>query len=54
MKFANWEENNVGKGEMACYEQFLLFPLCLSKDFLLEIHKNQGLFGKGSKVFRFK
>ena len=23
--------NTVGKGEIACYEQFLLFPLCFPK-----------------------
>ena len=27
-KFSKREENTVGKGEIACYEQFLLFPLC--------------------------
>ena len=25
-KFSKWEENSVGKGEIALYEQFLLFP----------------------------
>ena len=25
-KFFKWVENNVGKGEIARYEQFLLFP----------------------------
>ena len=24
-------ENNVGKGEIACYEQFFLFPQCFQK-----------------------
>ena len=24
-KFSKWVENTVGKGEIACYEQFLLF-----------------------------
>ena len=24
-------ENAVGKGEIACYEQFLLFPQCFQK-----------------------
>ena len=24
-------ENTVGKGEIACYEQFLLFPKCFQK-----------------------
>ena len=27
-KFSKWVENTVGKGEIACYEQFLLFPQC--------------------------
>ena len=27
-KVFNWGENTVGKGEIACYEQFLHFPLC--------------------------
>ena len=26
--FYKWVENAVGKGEIACYEQFLLFPQC--------------------------
>ena len=30
-KFSKWLENSVGKGEIACYEQFLLFPLCFQK-----------------------
>ena len=35
-------ENTVGKGEIARYKQFLLFPQCL-----LQTCKNQSLFGKG-------
>ena len=27
-KFSKWVENAVGKGEIARYEQFLLFPQC--------------------------
>ena len=27
-KLSKWEENTVGKGEIARYEQFLLFPQC--------------------------
>ena len=27
IKFSKWVENNVGKGEIARYEQFLLFPV---------------------------
>ena len=27
-KLSKWVENTVGKGEIACYMQFLLFPQC--------------------------
>ena len=30
-KFFKREENTVGKGEIARYEQFLLFPQCFQK-----------------------
>ena len=30
-KVLKWVENTVGKGEIACYEQFLLFPQCFQK-----------------------
>ena len=30
-KLPKWVENTVGKGEIACYEQFLLFPQCFQK-----------------------
>ena len=39
-------EDTVGKGEIACYEQFLLFPQCF-KRLALQTCKIQGLFGKG-------
>ena len=29
--FSKWIENTVGKGEIACYEQFLLSPQCFQK-----------------------
>ena len=29
--FSEWVENKVGKGEIARYEQFLLFPPCFQK-----------------------
>ena len=32
-KFSKRVENTVGKGEIARYEQFLLFPQCFQKDF---------------------
>ena len=30
-KLSKWVENAVGKGEIARYEQFLLFPQCFQK-----------------------
>ena len=36
----------MGKGEIACYEQFLLFS-SVFKRHVLQLRKNQGLFGKG-------
>ena len=30
-KFFKWVENTVGKGEIARYEQFFLFPQCFQK-----------------------
>ena len=30
-RFSKWVKNNVGTGEIARYEQFLLFPLCFPK-----------------------
>ena len=45
-------ENTVGNGEIARYEQFLLF-LQSFKRLVLQTHKNQGLFGKGLKGVTF-
>ena len=39
-------ENTVGKAEIACHEQFLLFPQCFQR-LVLQTRKTQGLFGKG-------
>ena len=30
-KLSKWVENTVGKGEIARYKQFLLFPQCFQK-----------------------
>ena len=30
--FFKWAENTVGKGKIARYEQFLLFPQCFQKN----------------------
>ena len=32
-KFSKQVENTVGEEEIACYEQFLLFPQCFQKTF---------------------
>ena len=32
-EFLKWVENTMGKGEIACYEQFLLFPQYFQKTF---------------------
>ena len=31
IQLSDWIENFVGKGEIACYKQFLLFPECFQK-----------------------
>ena len=31
IQLTDWVENIVGKGEIARYEQFLLFPQCFQK-----------------------
>ena len=31
IELSDWVENIVGEGEIACYEQFLLFPQCFRK-----------------------
>ena len=45
-QFLKRVENTVGKGEIARYEQFLLYPQVF-KRFLMQTRKNQGLFEKG-------
>ena len=45
-KLSKRVENTVGKGKIARYEQFLLFPQCFQKT-CTAVRKNQGLFGKG-------
>ena len=45
-KVSKHVENTLKKGEIAHYEQFLLFPQCLQKTCTTDMSK-QGLFGKG-------
>ena len=46
VQLSDWVENNVEKGEIACYEQFLLFPQCFQK-LLLMVLQNEYLWSKG-------
>ena len=38
-KFSKPVENTVGRGKIARYEQFLLFPQCFQKVYFLEVSK---------------
>ena len=38
-KVSKWVENTVGKGEIARYEQFLLFPQCFLKPYTADTQK---------------
>ena len=49
VEFPTWVENTVWKGEIARYEQFLLFTQCFQR-LLMQTRKNHGLFGKGFKI----
>ena len=40
-KFSKEVDNTVGKGEIARFKQFLLFPQCFPKD-LYRMHVNTG------------
>ena len=49
-KFSRRVENTVGKGEITCYEQFLLFPQCFQKACFPEVQKVP-LCGSGLKPY---
>ena len=46
------EENIIGKEENAGYQLFLLFLHCFQRN-RHQVHKNQGLLGKGLKITRY-
>ena len=46
-------ENMVGKGEIARYEQFLLFPQCFQKDLSRRHVKTRACSGKGYTRLKF-
>ena len=48
-KFSRMVENTIGNGEIARYEQSLLFSQCFQKT-VLQTSKNKGLTGKGLTV----
>ena len=39
IQLTSWVENIVGKGEIARYEQFLLFPQCFPKQSVVDMLK---------------
>ena len=39
IQLSAWVENIVGKGEIARYEQFLLFPQCFQKQSVVNVSK---------------
>ena len=45
-KKSKWVENTVGKGEIACYEQFLFFPTEFSEDLFCTHVKTRACLGK--------
>ena len=45
--FSKWAENTMGKEEIACHEQFLLFPTVFSKDLYCRHVKIRACLGKG-------
>ena len=46
-KFLKRVENIVGKGEIAHYEQFLLFARCFQKTCIADMLKTRACLGKG-------
>ena len=50
-KFSKWFENTVGKGEIARYEQFLLFPQCFEKSCTADTYK-PGLVWERLRLFK--
>ena len=39
IQLSTWVENIVEKGEIACYEQLLLFPQCFQSQFVVDVLK---------------
>ena len=45
LKLHNWVDNNVGQGENAGFQHFILFSTLFFKSLLYQSWENQGLFG---------
>ena len=43
IELSEWAENIVGKGEIARYEQFLLFLQCFQKQSVFDVLWSKGL-----------
>ena len=52
-EFFKWEENTMRKGEIALYQQFLLFPKCF-KNFNCKYVKTRACLGKGKVLSNLK
>ena len=50
---SNWYKNTLGKGEIARYEQFLLFPRCFQKTCTADTKKPGFVLGK-DKIIQVK
>ena len=51
-KFSKQVENTVGKGEIARYEQFLLFPHCFQKACFLGASKGVNMWEWVNNIFQ--
>ena len=49
-KLSKWVENTVGKGQIARYEQFVLFPQCFQR-LVSQGRQKVSLFGNGLRFF---
>ena len=53
IQLSDWTENILGKGEIARYEQFLLFSQCFQKLSVVD-SSNEYLWSKGLKLKAYK
>ena len=53
IQLSEWLENIVGKGEIAHYEQFLLFPQCFQRLSVTLMRQIEYMWSKGLIVLTF-